>query len=395
MTLQLVERIQLRPSKDLSRLCHLAKNLYNEANFHVRQFFFNLEELINYYDLQVILKKAECYKALPAQTSQQILELVAKNWKAYFAALREYKANPGKFWGRPRPPKYKPRDGESIAIFTNQNTRVKDGQVHFPKSCNLPPIKTRILQYQQVRILPQAYGYIMEIVYNKEETGMKLNPDHILGIDLGLRRLITAVNNIGLPPFVIKGGMVKSANQFYNKVNASLQSQKDPQKYKFQTKGQLKLLQKRNNRINDVFHKASNRVIKYCVQNDIGTTVIGYNEGWKHEIDMGKRNNQNFVQVPFLRLIRLIQYKAKLAGIRVVVNEESYTSKCSFLDDETIEKHDTYCGKRVSRGLFRTAKGKIIHADVNGGYNIVKKAVPKAFCHGIEGLALIPYSLQI
>ncbi len=391
----LVEQIHVRPSKELSHLCHLAKNLYNAANFQVRQFYFNLEEVINYYDLQVILKSSTCYKELPPQSAQQVLKLVYQNWRSYFASLKEYKVNPKKFLGKPKPPKYKKKDGESILNLTNQSARIKSGYIHFPKKCNLFPIKTRIQQYQQVRIVPQGAGYVVEIVYNRAETDLGLNKGNVVGIDLGLNNLITAVNNKGLQPFIIKGGVVKSVNQFYNKVNASLQGQKDKQNFEFQTKKQGILLSKRNNKIQDIFHKVSCKVITYCIQHDIGTIVIGYNEGWKQGLALGKRNNQNFTQVPFAKLIQMVAYKAQLVGIQVMTHEEGYTSKCSFPDGESIEKHDTYSGRRIKRGLFRTARGIVINADVNAGFNILRKAVPEAIGYGIEAVALQPYSIEI
>jgi putative transposase len=344
--------------------------------------------------LQVILKDKNCYKALPAQTSQQILDLLIKNWKSYWNALKEYKKEPSKFLGRPKPPKYKEKNGESIVIFTNQNTRIKNGTIHFPKSCNLKPIKTRVEKYQQIRIIPNGNFYMLEIIYNVQEFDLRLNRNNIIGIDLGLNNLVTTVNNIGLHPFIIKGGIVKSINQFYNKVNSNLQSMKDTQKYEFQTKKQMRLVRKRNNAIHDQFHKISKKIIKYCIQNNIGTIVIGYNELWKQRIRIGKKNNQNFVQIPFAKLISMIEYKSKLIGINVIQHEESYTSKCSFLDNESIEKHEIYQGKRIKRGLFRTSNGILVNSDVNGAYNIIKKAIPNAFAEGIEGLVLIPISVQ-
>ena len=193
----------------------------------------------------------------PAQTSQQILDLVMKNWKSYWSALREYKIDPSKFLGIPKFPNYKRgNSNESICIFTNQNTRIKDGFIYFPKSIQLSPIKTRLLNYQQIRIIPKGSYYICEIVYNYEPEDYHLNQDHCIGIDIGVNNLITAVNNQGLQPFIIKGGIVKSDNQFYNKINAFLQSNKDKQKCEFQTRNQLKLLKKRNNQIRDCFHKS-------------------------------------------------------------------------------------------------------------------------------------------
>lgn len=401
--MQITEQIQLKSSPELSELCHKAKNLYNQANYQYRQFFFNLEEFINYYDLQVILKNHSCYTSLPAQTSQQILELVMKNWKSYWSALKEYKINPSKFLGRPKMPKYKAKDGETICIFTNQNTRIKDGFIHFPKSCKLPPIKTRIFNYQQIRIIPMGIGYMCEIIYNYQEQDLHLNPKHCIGIDLGLNNLTTIVNNIGLKPIVIKGMAVKSINQFYNKTNGFLQSNKDKQKYEFQTKQQQRILKKRNNQIRDIFHKTSAWIIDYCIKNDIGTIAIGYNETWKQKIELGKRNNQNFVQIPFAKLIQQIEYKTKMVGINVIIHEESYTSKCSFLDNESIEKHEIYAGKRLRTisingkklkcNLFRRGNGQRINGDVNGALNILTKAVPNAFAEERVGLVLVPLSV--
>ena len=216
---------------------------------------------------------------------------------------------------------------------------------------NLPPIKTRLTAYQQLRIIPQGVGYTLEIVYNVPAIDLGLNREHVIGIDLGLNNFATIVNNIGAQPIVIKGGAVKSANQFYNKVNARLQSKKDLQGHAFQTKKQLRILKKRNNQIRDIFHKISRAIIEYCISNDIGTIVIGYNATWKQELALGKRNTQNFVQLPFSKLVAMIDYKAKLVGIQVILQEESYTSKCSFVDNESIEKHEIYCGKRSAEHL--------------------------------------------
>jgi putative transposase len=402
---QLTEQIQLKSSLGLSHLCFLAKNLYNQANFQFRQFFFHLNEIINYYDLDFILKDKDCYKALPAQTNQQVLRLVIRNWISYFKGAKAYKENSSNFLNKPRFPKYKSKNSECIAIFTNQNTRIKNGYIHFPKMCHLQPVKTRITKYQQVRIVPKANCYALEIVYNCQEIDLQLSRNNVLGIDLGLTNLATVANNIGLHPIVIKGGVAKSSNQFYNKINAKLQSMKDKQHYEFQTKKQQRLLRKRNNVIYDVFHKTSRWIINYCVKNDTGTIIIGYNKLWKQAIRLGKRTNQNFAQIPFSKLIAMIEYKAKLFGIQVIQHEESYTSKCSFLDNESIKKHNVYCGKRLRKivihgqkmkcNLFQCDNGKIINGDVNAAYNILKKAVPSAFAEELVGLVLSPLSVRL
>ncbi|HMF33318.1 MAG TPA: transposase [Candidatus Lokiarchaeia archaeon] len=393
--MELVEQIQVRPSSELSELCHHAKILYNVGNFHVRQFFFLLGECINYYDLQYILKDVACYRTLPAQTNQQVLKLLFQNWRAFFAAVKEYKICPSKFMGRPRPPGYKPKDAECVATFTNQNTRVKEGQIHFPKSCHLPPLKTRITHYKQVRVIPHGNYYTVEVVYEQEVQDLGLDKARVVGIDLGLSNLVTIANNVGTAPRIIKGGAAKAVNQFYNKQNAKMQSQKDLQHYAFQTKRQQQLLRWRANQMRDVFHKVSRRVVAYCIENNIGSTAIGHNAGWKQGLNLGRRTNQNFVQVPFSALIHMIEYKAQLVGISVIKVGEAYTSRCSFIDGESVEKHAHYCGRRVKRGLFLTGAGKKINADVNAALNILKKAIPEAFCYGIVGLVTVPCSLSI
>jgi len=174
-----------------------------------------------------------------------------------------------------------------------------------------------------------------------------------------------------------------------------LQSKKDLQHYDFQTKKQQQLLRWRNNYMRDLFHKVSRRVITYCTEHDIGTIAIGYNSGWKQFLALGRRNNQNFAQVPHATLLTMIKYKAQLVGISVIEVNENYTSKCSFLDGEPVEHHLQYCGRRVRRGLFRTSAGKKINADVNAALNILKKGVPEAFRYGIEGLVTVPCSMSL
>ncbi len=382
---------------ELSKLCHLAKNLYNSANWYYRQDFFKLDNFLNYFDLDFILKHKEVYRNLPAQTSQQIFKLIIKNWRSYFRATKEYKRDYTKFRKRPRIPGYKKKNGESIIIFTNQQCKIRNGYLHFPEKVSLKPIKTRIKDdLHQIRIIPMGNRYIIEIIYEREIKNLNLNKNRVIGIDLGINNLVTIVNNAGLKPFVIKGSVVKSMNQFYNKRKARLSSIKDKQGYNFET-GQIKhLTLRRNNKIKDFFHKTSRKIIEYCIENNLGTIITGYNEGWKQEVNIGKKNNQNFVNIPFLELIQKIRYKSELVGIDVKMDGEGYTSKCSFLDAEKIEKHSKYSGKRISRGLFKTSNGTIINADVNAGYNIIKKAVPKAFtADGIEGVGLHPYFINI
>ena len=216
-----------------------------------------------------------------------------------------------------------------------------------------------------------------------------MNKNNTAAVDLGLNNLITVVNNKGLTPFVVKGKVVKSINQYYNKQLARYRSMENRKGNFSDTRRMRHLHLTRTNKINDVFHEVSRFLVEYCRENDLGTLVIGYNEQWKQNANLGKRTNQNFVGVPFSHLMRKITYKAALIGINVLVQEESYTSKCSFLDREPIGKTPSPAGKRISRGLFRSAKGTVLNADVNGVYTILRKAVPNSFRDdGIEDVGL-------
>ncbi|HMF30751.1 MAG TPA: transposase [Candidatus Lokiarchaeia archaeon] len=388
--MQLADRVQVRKTPALSLLCHRAKNLHNLANFYVRQELFHLEAVLTYYDLDFMLRGSPAYQALPAQTAQQVLRQVAGEWHAFFAACKAYRNDPRKFLGAPRPPRYKPRGGESIAIFTNQQCRIRGGWLHFPAKAGLPPVCTRVQVFQQVRVVPKGLYYVIEIVYNREATDLGLDKRRALGVDLGVVNLVTAASNAGVAPFAIKGGSAKSANQFYNKRLAQLRSITARVNDARTTRRIARLSWIRNNKIRDIFHKVSRAVVDFCVQHNIGTLAVGYNPRWKQGSHLGRRVNQSFVGLPFLDLVRQIQYKAALQGIAVILVDERYTSRCSALDGETIGRHAQYAGRRVRRGLFQTQTGTLINADVNAAYNILRQAVPEAFADGIEGVGLHP-----
>ena len=307
-----------------------------------------------------------------------------------------------------KPPKYKPKEGENLAVFTNQQCHIKEGFLHFPKKANLDGIAVnegRVQNFNQVRILPRGLYYIVEIVYEKAVEDYQLPKDRMMGIDLGLNNIVAVVNNVGLRPFVIKGGAIKSINQYWNKRRAEFQSIKEQQGLKQERKRSQRSTKLRNNIITDLFHKISRALINYCVVHRIGTIAVGYNTLWKQNCNMGKKNNQNFVNIPFQKLIQQLQYKAALIGITVVLIEEMHTSKCSFVDNESIEHHDQYVGQRgvynpetrkIMRGLFKAKDGRIINSDINGAYNILRKAFPEAItADGIKGLGLVPYSLKL
>ncbi len=392
---QLAERIQVKKSPALSSLCHRAKNLYNLANFYVRQELFIVGDVLTYFDLYFMLRGQPACQALPAQTAQQVLRQVAGDWSSFFATCRAYRQNPGKFLGAPRPPRYKPRGGESIAVFTNQQCRIRGGWLYFPEKVGVPAIWTRVSQFQQVRVVPKGGYYIIEILHNVPSIDLGLNKRRTLGVDLGVSNLVTAVNNTGLPPFAIKGGPAKSANNFYNKRLAKLRSLAKRANTSETTRRIERLNRTRANKISYIFHKASRALVDFCILHDIGTIVVGYNPLWKQGCNLGRATNQKFACLPLHTLVLQVQYKAALAGIVTVVVGEAYTSRCSFLDGESIGRHTRYAGRRVRRGLFRSQDGTLINADVNAAYNILRQAVPEAFADGIEDVGLHPVLVEL
>lgn len=393
----LTERIQVRRSAELSLVCHRAKNLYNLGNWYVRQDLFNLGNVLSYYDLDFMCHEAEAYRTLPAQTAQQVLRLVAQNWKAYFRAAKDYHAHPGKYRGQPRLPGYKPRDGECVTTFTSQQCHVRGGFLSFPKRANLPPVKLRegLGPPCQVRVVPSGDRYIIEVVHERTTRDMALDKRRAIGVDIGMRNLATIAGNAGQRPFVIKGGAAKSVNHFFNRELARLRSVAQKTNGRKTTRRIRHLYQVRDAKIWDLFHKVSRYIVNYCIAHDVGTVAVGYNPGWKQRCQLGRSANQAFVQLPFHALVAQLQYKAALVGITVILVDERYTSRCSAIDGETVGRHERYAGRRVSRGLFRTRAGVLINADVNGAYNILRQAVPEALADGIQGAGRHPVVVAV
>ena len=341
-----------------------------------------------------MLKQEDVYKELPAQTSQQILRLLDKNWKSFFKAIKDWSKNKEKYLGRPKLPKYKKKNGRNVVIFTNQQCKIKDGYIKFPKT-DLK-LKTKVTkELQQVRIVPKGSIYVIEVVYKKEVPDMIRQENRVVGIDLGLNNFVTMVNNIGETPIVINGKGIKSINQYYNKQKSYFQSILKKQNGLDWSKRLEKITLKRNNKIKDFMHKASRYVVNWCVEYNIDTIIIGKNDNWKQNIDLGKRLNQAFVQIPYDMFIHQLKYKCEEVGIKIVLTEESYTSGTSFLDDEAPTKENYDKNRRIKRRLFQSNKGILINADVNGAYQIIRKVSPNAFANGVEGVGLHPVKLNV
>lgn len=385
---------------------HLAKNLYNHANFLVRSEFLNTGNWLRYGDLENRLGNDvdyPTYKNMPAaQSAQQTLQLLDRNWKSFFNSIKDWSKNKDKYVGRPKLPKYKPKDGRMVFILTNQQVILKDDLLHFPKSFQGFTMKPRCVhlsnfkKINQVRIVPNNQLFCVEIVYSISiEDNLVLDSGRYMSIDVGLDNLVTIVTNTGSNPVIVNGKGLKSNNQYYNKKKAHYQEVTKQMNNKSYTNRLYRLTQKRNFKIEDSLHKISKFIVTSALSNNIHTIVIGNNKDWKRDISLGKRVNQSFVNIPHQKLIEKIVYKARNVGINVILTEESYTSGTSFLDGESPKKEFYNKKRRIHRGLFVSNNGISINADVNAAYQIMKKVFPNVFVDGIEGVVLHPVRVDI
>jgi len=373
----------------LKTLCRLSKNLYNATLYAIRQYYFTEKKYLRYESAYHALKDNENYKLLNTDIAQQTMKVVDRNFKSFFALISKAKQGDYKF-SNIKLPHYLPKDGYFMLIIPRFT--VKDGYFTVPMSnafkkefgtVKLPfPKNLDKKQVKEIRIIPKHNCKFFEIdfVYIQEQQTMQLNPNNALGIDLGLDNLATCVTNTGAS-FIVDGKKLKSINQWYNKENARLQSIKDKQGIKGLTNRQYRLLTKRNNRVNYYMNKTARIIVNYCIQNNIGNIVVGYNLDWKLNINIGSCNNQNFAQIPHGNLRVKIKSLCERYGINYVEQEESYTSQADFFANDTLPVYNAdnpreynFSGKRISRGQYRTYQGTIINADCNGALNILRKS---------------------
>lgn len=362
---------------ELDDLCFKSKNLYNVTLYCMRQSFIFQHRYPNYYELNPKFSKRnkDVYRALPAKVSKMVMMLVDKNMRSYFA-LRKMKKN-GEYDKKVRLPNYLDSiKGRQIVHYEKQaiSFKKKTGYIHLSKTKIFVKSKIAEDDVQFVRIVPKGNHFVIEVGYHVETKEPEYKYNRMVSGDMGLNNLLVLSSNV-IEPLIINGKPVKSINQRYNKEIAKYK-RKLP-KGIYTSKRIKNLYKRRKNKIMDYLHKASSKLVSYLVFNRIDTLVIGRNKGWKQNIKLGKKNNQNFVGVPFHTFIQLLRYKCNIEGIHFETQEEAYTSKCSFFDNESIKKHKTYLGKRVKRGLFETAMNKKVNADLNGSLNILKKHCQK------------------
>ena len=387
---QQVKHLSKVDYKVLRELCHTAKNLANQAIYNVRQYYFSEGEYLNYQKNYMLLKNSPNYKLLNSNMSQQIMKEVDSMFQSFFS-LRKL-AKKGKYPLKScRLPGYYPKDGFATLIIGF--VRLKDNKLAIPMSnvfrkhhesvvINLPPVLYD-KKIKEIRIIPKYNARYFEIqyIYECDCVQSNLNKQQALALDFGVNNLVTGVTNNG-NSFIIDGRKLKSYNQWSNKEFARLSSIRDKQCYsKKMTRRQQQLSQKHYNRVNDYISKTARYIVNYCLVNDIGNLVVGYNETFQRSSHLGKQNNQNFVNIPFGRLRDKLEYLCELYGIIFIKQEESYTSKASFFDNDKIPVYNPdnvkdyeFSGKRIHRGLYKTKSGMLLNADVNGALNILRKS---------------------
>ena len=394
--MRLIYKFYIRHNDELDKLFRTSNNLYNQALYLFRQRLEADGTWTWYNDMDKLIKgvtnlEGECnYKLLKSQCSQQILRILDNNMKAYCRSIKDWKKHPEKYKGMPQMPRYRKRGGMFNLYYTNQSCSIKDGRIKLAKDLfvDIPQWDKygfRIAKFNQVRLLPNYCNIKVEIIYDYEEQHVDVDKSKCAAIDLGLDNLATMVTDEGC--VIFSGKYLKSYNQYFNKILSHLQSIKDMQGIKRSTRRIIRMYDKRDRYFEDAFQKVSRQIVDMLVEKKIGRLVVGYNAGWKQKSDMGKKNNQKFVQMPFARLVSYLQYKYEIVGIDFVEHEESYTSKCDALALEPIGKHEQYMGRRTNRGLFRSSTAKLINADQSGALNIMGKVVGDAHVSGIVNSA--------
>lgn len=364
--------------KEMDDICFLSKNLYNSTLYTVRQHYFETHGYMNYYTVNKLFteNKQADYCALPRKVGKLVQQLVDKNFKSFFSLLKLNKS--GKYNKPIHIPGYLDKiKGRQVTTYTQQALSFKHCGYVKLSGTNIE-IKTSKQNIKFVRIVPKNGYIVVEVGYELEAMPICYNNNKYAVIDLGINNLATITSNIH-NPIIISGKPLKSINQYYNKQVAYYKSILQTVNNQFTSSRLESLGRIRNNKISDYLHKASRYIVNHLVSNNINTLIIGYNKGWKQDTDIGDKNNQNFVQIPFLKFVRMLEYKCQLKGITVIRQEESYTSKCSFIDKDYIPTYgvddDLFkpTGRRVYRGLYKSQKGICINADVNGSYNILRK----------------------
>lgn len=375
----LVEKHIIKPKHPkyplLKHTCWLSKNLYNATLYAVRQQYFTDKTYLNYQAInkQFTHQKQVDYVALPAKVAKHTQKLVDQAYRSFFALLKRKQRNPEQYKNiKVKIPAYLHKDGCQVVHYEKGALSFKkSGFIKLSKLDFYIPTKLNKQQVQFVRIVPKGNHIVIEVGYKTTICKPVTKTGRYASIDIGLNNLAAVSSNV-FKPFLVNGKPLKSINQFFNKYRA-IENKKIDKGLKTSRDKLYQLSLKRKNKLSDYLHKASRYIVNHLAANNIDTLVIGKNIGWKQDINIGRINNQNFVQIPFENFISQLVYKCMQLGIEVVYQEESYTSKCSFFDNEQVQKQETYLGKRSNRGLFKTASKMRVNSDINGSLNILRK----------------------
>ena len=369
----------------IKELCHLSKNLYNASLYDVRQYYFETKLYRSWQSQRPIFTKNHNpdYYALQSHLAGEVLMQVGRQFISFFN---------NKSTKKKRIPKYKDKNGFNVVTFpkitiSKQIKFDENKQLYTYTLCK----KSYSLKIQStksnIKMVKFVYDEVNDLIkcfkiYEVEPPKLKKDNSRYFSIDPGLNNIVSIYNNIGIRPLLYNGRPIKSINQYYNKTNAKLKSE-SPTNIK-SSKRLKQLSFKRNNKIDYEMHKISTHIINEAVKNNISKIFIGNNIGWKNEINIGRRNNQNFVNIPYTKLFYQLSYKGLLNGIKVIFTEESYTSKASFFDKDELPVYresynQKFSGRRIKRGLYRDSKGNIWNADLNGAANIMRKCSDKAY----------------
>lgn len=388
--------------KMLEEKCHTAKNIYNHGNYLIRQEFINNGKWLHYVEVEQLVKNdteyIDYWEWNLANSSQQVLRRLDKNWKSFFASIKDWKKNPSKYKGMPKLPKYLKKNGLTEFSLTTQQVRLKDDNlIHFPKSMKEFTIQPqfiydeRFAQFNCCRVVPKNDRIIVELVYTISIEDFPKEMTCIGSIDLGLDNFVTFVDNLGNQPTIINGKGLKSCNQYYNqlisKVKSELDKNGNSNKYSHLL---YSITNKRNDKIKHFMHKASKYIIEECQAIGIKTLVVGKNDGQKQNSRL-----KNFVQIPYNIFIQDLTYKCQEVGVKLILTEESYTSGTSFIDDELPTKDNYDISRRVYRGLFKSNNDTLINADVNAAYQIMKKVFRDVEKPADIGLVMNPVRVNL
>ena len=360
--------------KDFNRLFEYTKrtnSLYNCCLYEIKLHYESTGKYIGYGPLDKLMQSNEHYQSIPSFNAQQIVRLADKSYRVFFALLK--RKNAGKYAGNVNTPKYRKSGGNFILIFDNTRVYLKNNKLKLYKDLKLT-FTYQVDNIKKTIIKSTGYNFMIYISYENEVKPRKEDNGKYLTIDFGVSNLTSCVSNIG-QSFIINGRPLKSINQLYNKRKSQLQSELEKKNCKKWSKQLSILTGKRQKRIDHYFYSSISKIVNWCINNSVNTIVLGYNKGWKQNCNIGKINNQNFSYIPYDGFRQKLESKCESLGLNLIIVDESFTSKTSFIDNELPVAHDVYLGKRISRGLFKTTYGCLVNADCNAAAQILAKHV--------------------